>query len=47
MESLFDTSLKWPHEMLRYGAQILSDENTDEFIELLPLRWVNDDALAF
>jgi DNA processing protein len=30
--------LKWPEEMLHYGARILADETLDEFFDILPLR---------
>jgi DNA processing protein len=42
-------SLKWPIEMLGYGARILSDETIDEFCEELPERKseVVLDELAF
>jgi DNA processing protein len=33
-----DPKLKWPEQMLHYGAKILSDETFDEFLELLPAR---------
>lgn len=47
-ESLFhETSLKWPHEMLKYGAQILSEENLASFLEFLPVGKISDYALAF
>ena len=44
-----EQGLKWPDKMLAYGAQILSDENLENFFESLPERhetfeW---DALAF
>ena len=31
-------SLKWPEEMLHYGARILSDETLEEFFDILPMR---------
>jgi DNA processing protein len=37
-----DSKLKWPKDMIAYGAQVLSDESMDEFLESLP-----DRALAF
>jgi len=33
-----DRALKWPAEMLSYGAKILCDESIQEFFELLPER---------
>lgn len=39
-----DTSLKWPAEMISYGARILSDQALDEFFEALPER---SKAMAF
>jgi DNA processing protein len=30
--------LKWPEEMLGYGAKILSDDTLEEFFEFLPLK---------
>jgi DNA processing protein len=32
------TGLKWPEQMLHFGASILSDENCYECLELLPAR---------
>jgi DNA processing protein len=32
--------LQWPHKMLAYGAQILSDDSIDDFFESLPERGV-------
>jgi DNA processing protein len=31
-----DSALKWPHKMLAYGAQILSDDSAEEFFDSLP-----------
>jgi DNA processing protein len=37
MESVTqDSSLKWPQEMLRYGAQVLSRRNLDESLADIP-----------
>jgi DNA processing protein len=47
MESLFQKSDKWPYEMVNYGAQVLSDENTGAFLDVLPVGRVSDDTLAF
>ena len=33
-----ETGLKWPQQMLHYGARILLDDSLDEFLELLPAR---------
>jgi DNA processing protein len=33
-----DPSLKWPKEMLGYGARVLSDQGIEEFFDLLPER---------
>jgi DNA processing protein len=45
---LHDPGLKWPETMVRYGAQILSDETLEAFMELLPKRGSGSDAeLAF
>jgi DNA processing protein len=30
--------LKWPHQMIAYGAQVLSDESVEEFLQSLPDR---------
>ncbi len=35
-----NTELRWPHEMLAYGAQILSDDSVEDFFESLPERGV-------
>jgi len=48
MDSVFHVpGLKWPQEMLEYGAQRLSDENFDAFLSALPLGKVSSDAIAF
>jgi DNA processing protein len=47
MESLFNTSLEWPHEMLKYGAQILSNDNIENFLDVLPVGGVCDNVCAF
>jgi DNA processing protein len=47
MESVFSVpGLRWPHEMLHYGAQRLSDENFDSFLDVLPLGRISTDALT-
>ena len=47
-ESLFGQSnLKWPQEMLKYGAQVLSEENLESFLDYLPSGKIADYALAF
>jgi len=33
-----NSGLKWPEEMLSYGAKILSDETLEEFFDFLPLK---------
>lgn len=33
-----DPKLKWPNEMIHYGARILSDDSIEEFFDLLPAR---------
>ena len=33
-----DPSLKWPEEMLHYGAKVLSDHTIEEFFDSLPAR---------
>ena len=48
MESIFsNTGLRWPNEMLRYGAQVLSKDNFDSFLEVLPVGKMSDHAFAF
>lgn len=44
-----DKSLTWPSEMLDYGAKVLTDENFEQFLEMLPPRIINelDAALPF
>lgn len=37
-------ALKWPREMLEYGAEVLGNDNWDELIEALPE--VNEEALT-
>lgn len=47
MDSVFKVpGLKWPHDMLQYGAQRLSDDNFDAFLSVLPLGRVTSDAIA-
>jgi DNA processing protein len=47
MESVFNVpGLKWPEEMLQYGAQRLSDDNFDAFLSVLPLGRATSDAIA-
>jgi len=47
MDSVFKVpGLKWPEEMLQYGAQRLSDDNFDAFLGVLPLGRVASDAIA-
>jgi len=38
-----DRSLKWPAEMIRYGAQVLGVETTASFLEELPIGTAVDD----
>jgi DNA processing protein len=33
-----DASLKWPAEMIHYGAEVLSDQTIEEFFDSLPAR---------
>ena len=33
-----DPSLKWPAEMIHYGAEVLSDQTIEEFFDSLPAR---------
>lgn len=42
-------NLKWPEDLLNYGARILSDETLDEFFEFLPPRTeaMFDEAIPF
>lgn len=50
MESVVvNRSLKWPEEMLRYGAQVLSRANLEDLFEHLPTRAHEEpsDALIF
>ncbi len=47
MDSLFSSGLKWPDEMLKYGAQVLSDSNIGAFMEVLPTGKMTCDAFAF
>lgn len=47
MESVVNNpKLKWPREMLDYGAEVLSDRNVDAFLDALPVGDLPDDALA-
>lgn len=47
MESVFaNPSLRWAHEMLNYGAQRLSDENFEDFLNVLPSGQISTDVLA-
>lgn len=47
MESVVnDPKLKWPREMLDYGAEVLSDRNFGDFLALLPAGPLTDDVLA-
>ncbi|MDZ4797740.1 MAG: DNA-processing protein DprA [Bryobacteraceae bacterium] len=46
MESVVNNqSLKWPKEMLGYGAQVLANDNFEAFIEALPSGDLSLDAL--
>jgi DNA processing protein len=44
-----DSALSWPEQMIAYGAQVLSDESVDEFLDSLPDRdmTLEPDAIAF
>ena len=33
-----DPRLKWPVQMMHYGARVLSDDSLEEFFDLLPVR---------
>lgn len=45
LKSIVDNDkLKWPREMLEYGAEVLGNDNWDELIEALPE--VNEEALT-
>jgi DNA processing protein len=47
MESVVnDPRLKWPREMLGYGAEVLSDRNVETFLDALPVSEVTADALV-
>lgn len=41
-----NANLTWPAEMLRYGAQVLSNENIESFLDALPTSLVSTDGLA-
>lgn len=46
MESVVNNrSLKWPNEMLGYGAQILANDNLNAFFDALPSGLLSVDAL--
>lgn len=46
MESVVNNqSLKWPKEMLGYGAQVLANDNFDAFFDALPSGHLSVDAL--
>ena len=48
MESVVnDPRLRWPCEMLGYGAEVLSDRNVEDFLDALPVGGQTADALAF
>lgn len=48
MESVFAIpGLKWPMEMLQYGAQRLSNENFEAFLDVLPVGNASSDVVAF
>lgn len=43
-----DDSLKWPKEMMKFGAQILSDDNLEDFFEHIPpTEHVEESLIAF
>jgi DNA processing protein len=47
MESVVNNqSLKWPKEMLGYGAQVLANDNLDAFFDALPSGLLSVDALS-
>ena len=47
MESVVNNhTLSWPAKMISYGAQILSDETIDLFLDGLPTASVNDCAIT-
>lgn len=47
--SVDDSSLNWPKEFLKYGAQVLSDDSLEEFQYELPDRQIlgSSDAISF
>jgi hypothetical protein len=38
--------LRWPHDLIAYGAEVLSDRNIEEFMDALPPAELLYDALA-
>ena len=47
MESVVnDSRLRWPREMIGYGAEVLSDRNVEAFLDALPAAELPHDALA-
>ena len=41
-------SLKWPKEMMKFGAQVLSDDNLEDFFEHIPpTEQVEESMIAF
>ena len=44
LESLADSGFAWTEELLRYGADVLSDENLEPWLDSLPERVVFDEA---
>jgi hypothetical protein len=47
MESVVnDPKLRWPHDLIAYGAEVLSDRNIEEFMDALPPAELLYDALA-
>ena len=46
MDSVFHAPLKWPNEMLKYGAQVLSNDNIESFLDALPIGQTHGDVVA-
>lgn len=47
MQSVVENpSLSWPQKMLQYGAQVLSNDNIEQFLDALPTDLVSSDGLA-
>ena len=44
LESLASRKFTWTEELLNYGAQVLNDENLENWLDWLPERVVSDGA---